>query len=1579
MKLSTLLRIFSAAAVLSATPAGWAAFDPVNDDTDIFLANPQFAATRPNVLIFVDNTANWSQSSSGTTKYAGVRAGLTSVLTNVVNDNYNVGLGMFVETGSPNNNVDGGYMRFGVRQMSGTAADTTSNKGKLIAMINALSENGDKGNGAVYSLAMAEMFKYFAGLTSKSGHGKQKSDAGGSVYFSSGRQALSGSPLPANALPNTSTASAYTSPITDACQKNFIIFISNGEANDNSSAISAADSMFRTDTGSTPTQIALTPSGSEAILADEYARYMANGDCNPSIAGVQNVYTYTIDVLPKSTGQGPAHTALLKSMASNGKGKYYAINDISNTSEIETALKNIFQEVQAVNSVFASTTLPVSVNVRGTNLNQVYIGVFRPDANKSPRWLGNLKLYRLGVNTATDELFLADATGAPAENASTGFITGSARSFWTEDEAVDFWRYRDVAVNGVGGASDLPDGDLVEKGGAGQQLRIAYASDQSSRNVYTCLNASTGTCDGASNQLSSTPFNTANVSPADVGAYSTVGVTSMSAAEDLPSNPGTSIVTVSTGAAHGLAAGNTVRIEGASPNLFNGDFSVLASPAPTATTFAYRINAVLVADRARVASTNHGMNSGDLVFIDTSPDAYDAPLPGSAVTRISDDVFEYQTATPPVSGHTGPLASQPKSRKLVTALNAAAGVGTAARATVPGHNYGTIGSVLVAPGVSITGANEAAFNCTPGSITILTADSFQYATCGTVSGTSNTASANVPAHTFVTGQSVRVRGTTQAAYNGSSFSISKIDNNNFTFPFASGPVASGGVAGVLISGINQPNNNDTATVTTSAAHGFTPGTTIRIVGTGGLFTNSGACNGHDTGGDKISWNVESTPSTTTFTITARRQCASYTGTPAGAVAGFPIVSIVPVIGATGTIYSEKNLTIGSITPLGTASGNITAGNPALGNTTARDQIVAWVRGQDNSENENQDCTISPYWPCGPTNFTPRTTDIRASIHGDVLHSRPAVVNYNRYGDDNDIYAYYGSNDGLLRALKGGTGFHASGPDAARKPGSERWAFVIKEFFSKLKRQRSQVPAVSAATPKDYFFDGSIGVYQKDARGNGDAVSSPLNCDPADTVGCSAATVSGVIGDNLHPTLGDKVHIYLTMRRGGEFLYALNVTNPGDPKLLWRKARGDPGWEELGQSWSEPRVARVQASLGNANNPDNVVLIFGAGYDPAVDDLNPCLLEQWSTTSVVRKAIGAGSINYTASGSCTISGATGGTTTFNRTRGRGVLVVDAFSGAVVWQAGGGVATSGTPGARKLNVPGMTCAVPSDTTVLDKNRDGFADRIYVGDTCGQVWRLDIATPDMDEWTVTRIADTSSGAATDIVNKRKFLFPPDLVFGTDGAGNYTAVLLGTGDREHPFDTNVLNAFYMIKDRDSSDPGNPQAGAPNATSVKIAGFATAPTGSPVTHGNAGTTGVFDATNVEGSNDRGWKIHLGTGEKVVSSAVTISGTTFFNTNQPSSTAGGGSCGSNLGIAREYLVGFADAAATVDLNASGTISVADRSTVHSGGGYLPSPVPVVVEIDGKRYQAVISGTSVQSPPGLTLEKRTRVYWYKEVE
>src|SRR6185503_10050774 len=99
---SNLVRILATATFAAFAGSASAQFDPVNDDTDIFLQNPAYVAARPNVLIVVDNTANWGQTADGTTKYQGVKTALTSVLNGVVNDTFNVGLSLFVETGGAN-------------------------------------------------------------------------------------------------------------------------------------------------------------------------------------------------------------------------------------------------------------------------------------------------------------------------------------------------------------------------------------------------------------------------------------------------------------------------------------------------------------------------------------------------------------------------------------------------------------------------------------------------------------------------------------------------------------------------------------------------------------------------------------------------------------------------------------------------------------------------------------------------------------------------------------------------------------------------------------------------------------------------------------------------------------------------------------------------------------------------------------------------------------------------------------------------------------------------------------------------------------------------------------------------------------------------------------------------------------------------------------------------------------------------------------------------------------------------------------------------------------------------------------
>ena len=129
---------------------------------------------------------------------------------------------------------------------------------------------------------------------------------------------------------------------------------------------------------------------------DEWAYFMANTDINGAASGTPHVYTYVVEVDPQTTGQNDDMTALLQSVAQKGKGSYFAVSSTNAGAGITNSLNSIFNEIQAVNSVFAATTLPVSVNVRGTNLNQVYIGVFRPDSTKAPRWFGNLKMYELG-------------------------------------------------------------------------------------------------------------------------------------------------------------------------------------------------------------------------------------------------------------------------------------------------------------------------------------------------------------------------------------------------------------------------------------------------------------------------------------------------------------------------------------------------------------------------------------------------------------------------------------------------------------------------------------------------------------------------------------------------------------------------------------------------------------------------------------------------------------------------------------------------------------------------------------------------------------------------------------------------------------------------------------------------------------------------------------------------------------------------------------------------------------------------------------------------------------------------------
>ncbi|MGJ8668461.1 MAG: pilus assembly protein [Oceanococcus sp.] len=246
-----------------------------------------------------------------------------------------------------------------------------------------------------------------------------------------------------------------------------------------------------------PTGTFSAPTGGPWV-ADEWARFLRQqGVPLPGSNGASfsQVSTYSIDVF--NAQQNADFSGLLFNIARAGGGKYY---QATNEDEIVNALSEIFDEIQAVNSAFSSASLPVNATNRSQSENQVYIGVFKPNREKKPRWFGNLKRYQLVVDNALS-VELGDSLGQSAVNNQTGFISDCAVSYWTTDSG-NYWR--DViaddppAISGCAAAanknSDLPDGPFVEKGAVAQRLREGNSSLASpdangdyavSRNIYT--------------------------------------------------------------------------------------------------------------------------------------------------------------------------------------------------------------------------------------------------------------------------------------------------------------------------------------------------------------------------------------------------------------------------------------------------------------------------------------------------------------------------------------------------------------------------------------------------------------------------------------------------------------------------------------------------------------------------------------------------------------------------------------------------------------------------------------------------------------------------------------------------------------------------------------------------------------------------------------------------------------------------------------------------------------------------------------------------------------------------------------
>jgi len=506
-------------------------------------------------------------------------------------------------------------------------------------------------------------------------------------------------------------------------------------------------------------------------------------------------------------------------------------------------------------------------------------------------------------------------------------------------------------------------------------------------------------------------------------------------------------------------------------------------------------------------------------------------------------------------------------------------------------------------------------------------------------------------------------------------------------------------------------------------------------------------------------------------------------------------------------------------------------------------------------------------------------EARPWIFGDTLHSRPLPLNYggqSGYSATNPaIYLAVASNDGFMHFFRNTT-------TAGGQSGEEIWAFMPRATMGAVKTLRAN----GAGTPHPYTTDGTPVAYIEDTNHSGTIES------------------------------GERAWLFFGLRRGGKALYALDVTDPESPQLMWTIEKGDPGFAELGYTFSTPRVASLD--WGTGRKP---ALIFAGGYDMNKD---------------TRGAVGT-----------------------NDSEGNAIFVVDAETGSLIWKARG---TGAGSSATVFEHADLEDSIPSPVAIGDTDGDLITDRVIVGDTGGNVWRADLQGDDTNFWKLSLLASLgrhAPGAATK-ADDRRFFHRPDIVQTSDDNGLFDAVLIGAGDRPDPLDFGgvVDNHVYMIKDRNVT----PGSGANTGFSHFDFGDVTS---------NCLQEGGACAVNLT----HGWRLDLeDTGEKSLATPVTIDGTVFFTTYLPGGGAGASACQPSEGAGRLYAVSLQTAGAILNYDTStddpdgpdeGTTR-GDRSTDLNSPG-IPAEVVSVPPNKILRPDLQVDNVDINT--------RWRTFWY----
>ncbi len=538
------------------------------------------------------------------------------------------------------------------------------------------------------------------------------------------------------------------------------------------------------------------------------------------------------------------------------------------------------------------------------------------------------------------------------------------------------------------------------------------------------------------------------------------------------------------------------------------------------------------------------------------------------------------------------------------------------------------------------------------------------------------------------------------------------------------------------------------------------------------------------------------------------------------------------------------------------------------------------------------------------------TEKRSWLLGDILHANPLAVNYSTYSTSiasnesnctvNKSIIYVGSNDGMLHAFK----------DC---DGSEAWAFIPPEVLGNLKDINGQLHT--------YAVDATPSVYLYDQNKNG----------------------------NIE-TANDKVILLFGTRRGGGLnsaptkgsYYALDVSDPTAPRYLWSLSNASANFAELAESWGEARVVKLK--VGTATK---IAALIVGGYDNMNEDSRFGHTQTFSGSATVSNSV-SGAGNVTSSGSLAQGSP----------RGRGLYAVEiatlnsagvpsfASSGSRIWGVvkGGSTDYTSTPATHA----GMDFSFAADITTLDVDGNGYVDRLYTTDVGGNLWRFDVGSTTVSDWKAYKIFSTNPvpGASTD--TGRKMFYRPVATLEASATikarGNDALIFMGSGDREHPLNTAVIDRIYAVRDKGQIS-AKSESDLLDVTSDQLQTATTANSGSAANP----TVGSVDYYLKQLRTNFGWYIRLdqNQGEKVLAAPALLNKIAYFTTFTPGASISADPCKpSNLGTGRIYVLNYATGESVMNYDTTNDTTVTSNKRAKAEG---------VIKVRSDRVKTLGSG------------------------